>query len=256
MKLLFTKQRCPICGTEEKYIAFNWKMAMEGYKEFKYFVHGLKLKEDLKSGSLYQCLNCSSYWYLEKKGNTMIYVEDMNLIYKWNCKKYHIEDYIYNKLSLIGATPPDLYGNRKDFIEVPCKVRTKENEIIDLSLIRFQSTPPQHTESNIRFIDEIHDVTASEFALPARVRVATSKAPEISMGFAPTKVITPNGERFLLNWSTDFFDYGEYKGKDIELADYTQEYLPPIVNVDPSRLTIFFGDLLEEHKSLWISEKP
>jgi hypothetical protein len=66
--------------------------------------------------------------------------------------------------------------------------------------------------------ENVAEVRASDFALPAEVRLRTRQANECSMGYAPTAVQSVNGERFIINWSADIFSSGGVSGKDIRLS--------------------------------------
>lgn len=147
--------------------------------------------------------------------------EFIDMVVKWSERVLLPNDNLLSKLKEIGATPPDLYGNLKEYIRIPCKCVTKLNEEIDFCIVSFQRFPPDYHQrtsgKKIIFIDELVDVLESEYALNRQVRLATTKAQEVRMGFSPTFVTTPDDKLFILGGITDFFECDGYKGKDITL---------------------------------------
>lgn len=252
---------CPNCKGTENVIMFNWKLACEGRtNEYTKYVKSIKKVEKLKFGWLYECLNCQQKWFLSDNKQTMTRIpkEKEDIFYIWKIKKNEVNNQLLKSLIKIMANPPDLYGNVEDYIRVPCKVILKTGEEIDFSYVQFQKSPPvEPYYDNIRFIDEIESVVSSDYVLNNEIRVASVNAQEIRMGFAPTLIKTLDEKYFIVNWSSDFFEYGSFKGKDMLLAecDLNMAQLPPIVDTKRNRITYFIGDYQDSVKQLVLDNK-
>lgn len=239
---------CPNCKGLENTFMFNWKLASEGKNvECSKFLKSLKRVEKLKYGWMYKCFNCHQKWFLDENKQNMTKIPEAkeDIFLKWKTKKYEVDSQLFKSLKEIMATPPDLYGNGKGYIRIPCKVITKNGEEVDFSYVQFQKRPPvEPYYDNIRFIDEIKTVVKSDYVLNADIRLASVNAMEIRMGFAPTLIRSLDEKYFIVNWCSDFFEYGLYKGKDMILAecDFSMEQLPPIVNINSKKITYFIGD--------------
>jgi hypothetical protein len=156
----------------------------------------------------------------------------------------------------IGATPPDVYGNGTDQVQVPCEVLTTHGERFEMALLSFQAHPPlEDAYFTVRLIDEVAVVAPSEFALPRPVRLATTRAVEVSMGFAPTVVHSPDGRAFALNWTTNFFATEGSRGRDLALAAVTPEQRPPVISEDSRAVACFVGDRFPDVERLWLADR-
>ena len=90
---------------------------------------------------------------------------------------------------------------------------------------------------------EIAEINPSPYALPLAVRVATSKADEIRMGFAPTMVNLPNGELLALNWSQHFLVKDDIDASKVSLSESRIDMKkPPAVYNGPKDVVYFIAD--------------
>ena len=211
------RELCPNCGTT-KYFNFS----MQEYRNN--FKNTLEHHDICKYGRLFRCSKCYGYWFISDNNTVMEYVSENHIdtLRKWNKRNLIADKYIFEKLMSIGDTPPDIYGNFKEFVRIPCKCVMNGGQEIDFCIVSFQKTPPNYhqlAEGNILFIDEVADVQESEYALSVKVRSKTSLAKEIRMCFSPTLVCAPDEKKFILNGITNFFDGYGYKGKDITLPE-------------------------------------
>lgn len=243
------REQCPNCGTT-KYLNFSTQEYRNNFK------NTLENFDICKYGRLLRCKKCFSYWFISGNNIVMEYISEnhINVFNEWNKRNLFADNYILKKLMNIGATPPDIYGNLKEFVRIPCKCVTKDGQEIDFCIITFQKLPPNYyqlDEGNILFIDEVADVYESEYALSAQVRSKTSLAEEIRMCFSPTLVCAPDGKKFILNGVTNFFDGYGHKGKDItlppddiQLSEAECTYYDENIN---KRITWVIADLIDQN---------
>jgi len=188
-------------------ISFNWKYALENSKSDlpknkDLYVNPIKLKK----GTLFQCKSCGGHWYLDSDEQFMNHVKDEKLetIELWSNSGQKLSSEQVEALRLIGSTPPDLYGNGSKFTETPCEVRTKNGETFECAIVSIQSHAPFEDWRDYKLASEIESISVSRYALPLEVRLKTTQADEIRMGFAPTLVQLSNGKNIILNWTTNF----------------------------------------------------
>lgn len=200
------KASCSFCQAGN-IISFNWKYALENSKSDlpknkDLYVNPIKLKK----GSLLQCKSCGSHWYLDSDEQLMNHVKDEKLetIELWGNSDQKLSSDQVEALRSIGPTPPDLYGNGSKVTETPCEVRTKNGEVIECAIVSIQNHAPFEDWRKYRLASEIEKISASRYALPLEVRLKTTQADEIRMGFAPTLVHLSNGKKIILNGTTNF----------------------------------------------------
>jgi hypothetical protein len=249
-QVLDDKPGCPSCdGTE--YVSFSWAAAVEGAggavggaaQRIGRYPQHLQRESGLKFGSLYACPTCGEKWYLDRLEEWMSVIprDRLPLLQEWNGRDLILPAELLAVAQEIGATPPDIYGNGSEYVQVPCDVTTKAGERITMALLSFQGSPPiEQSSHTIRFADEIASLRPSEFALTREVRLATSQATEQLNGFAPTHVKAPDGRFFVLNWTVDLFFEGGVKGSDLVIAHERIHEWPPIVS--SKKVTTFFAD--------------
>ncbi len=246
---------CPSCDGQGS-IRFNWEFANErnDHDICKYPKY-LKLGTNLRVGKLYYCPYCEQRWYLdnEDKFMSLVPADRLTALERWNKKILQFTDEELVRLKSIGATPPDLYGNGTGVISIPCEVTDKNGNIHKKAIIRFQSGPPiDDWQENWYFAEEVDSFQPSEFALPQDVRVASSQANEVRMGFAPTRVQDQGGKQYLLNWTTEFVDFDGIKGKDIALSEVRTKEMPPIIGEPSTKNIYFIADYSKELDFLYI----
>jgi hypothetical protein len=214
------KATCDACGAG-KLLSFNWQYAQDAPKpehrrDLSVFVHPVPLR----FGSLYECGVCGQPWYLYGDPPFMNFVPParMELIRRWNESEIALAPEHVRKLKAIGPTPPDIYGNRSQYCEVPCAVTTVDGARIELAVVSVQRHAPFERWRTCRLASEIAEVEPSWYALPQSVRVAASRAQEIRMGFAPTMVELPSGKAIALNWSQHFLVRPGTSAGDVRLS--------------------------------------
>ncbi len=70
-------------------------------------------------------------------------------------------------------------------------------------------------------LNDSHQISPSDYALPAVVRAVTMLALEISMGYAPVAVKDTSGNRYTLSNQMHFFEQPGVAGPEIMLDDTT-----------------------------------
>jgi len=197
---------CSFCQAGST-ISFNWQYALKNSKSDLPKNKDLYINPiELKKGTLFQCKSCGSYWYLDSDKQFMNHVKDekLKIINLWSNSDQKLSPEQNEKLRIIGSTPPDLYGNGSKFVQTPCQIKTKDGEIFESAIVSIQEHAPFEDWRDYRLVSEIDEISPSPYALPLDVRLATTQADEIRMGFAPTHVELSNRERRVLNWTTNF----------------------------------------------------
>jgi hypothetical protein len=175
------------------------------------------------------------------------------LILGWDREPIELEEDLVPRLAQIGATPPDIYGNLSDKRLTPCKVVTTAGERVDPAMICVQLDAPVEDNMNFRLGSEIADIEESEFALPLNVRLASSRAKELRMGFSPCLIEMRDGKRFVLNGMTSFMVEPGYNAYDAEVAMgsfFTEDPPPPLLG--SPNITYFVVD----GEPGWIKQRP
>lgn len=221
------------------------------------FILAFKKVREIKFGSVVSCPDCETLYTktvypLDTKCVQMnkILKSDLKALDRWNAEKLIPTKDQLKVLEEIGATPPDAYTNGSESITFPCKCILKNKKELDFCVLQFRMQPP--LKSNVYgateyyLLSEVETILPSEYALSKEVRYATTRAYELRMSFAPTVVIGPDKKRYYFNWTNDFIDHKDWKGKDIKLPkDYSfNEKKPPeggILSPDKPILYIF-GD--------------
>ncbi|HEY2083583.1 MAG TPA: hypothetical protein VGI88_12435, partial [Verrucomicrobiae bacterium] len=105
--------------------------------------------------------------------------------------------------------------------------------------------------------DEIATIEPSGYALSSEVRVVTSEAEEIRMGFAPTMVVAPDNTPYCLNWTANFFIHPTIKAASIRTAPASVRYDASIqvINSSEAQIPKFIGDWQDELVSLRLKTK-
>jgi len=207
----------------------------------------LKKYKPLRFGSLYKCTNCDSYWYYNPDRDWMGYTPDsrLALILNWNESKISLSGKYKKILKSIGMTPSDIYGNGRQYKEFPCRIVTAGGEVTDFGIVSLQKHPPYEPHRKYCLASEVVELSESWYALPLDVRVATSRARERNMGYAPT-LIESNGKQFTLNWTTNFFSKEGHNASDVQISSETRHMnAMPIIAKSAVDITYFIADPVE-----------
>lgn len=251
-------ERCRLCGygsmtsfnwpfaknptSDSNINIFNWpygKIHPSGYTSYVF-----EFIKKLKTGSLFKCKSCNEHWYLDENESFMNAIPKtrLELIKQWDASTIILNTEQLKILKEIGRTPPDIYGNGKQYHETPCKIITKNCEIFNFAIITQQRHAPFEKYRKYRLASEIQEIQSSPFALSLEVRVATTEAGELGMGFAPTVIEKPNGELVIFNWTQHFYDNRDCLAKDLKVAnDYNDPRKLPIASKAPE-ITYFIAD--------------
>ena len=230
--------RCPKCaGTRT--IGFGWDA-----KDNQRYVEALTLLAPLKFGKLYACRRCRAQWYLGENGAVASLVEPdkEQRIQAWSSRPLRPSAEMLQALRRIGGTPPK--GAHEALgVSIPCKCVMKNGEVVDFCLVDF-GRDPGLLYKQARFIDEVAAIEVSRYALSPDVRVASYNANEISMSFAPTLIVGRNGQKFIINWATSFFDAEGVKGSELRLGKEPigRNHLPPVYSNDWNKITAILCD--------------
>lgn len=154
---------------------------------------------------------------------------DLDIVTKWYATDNELKilsDSDFSKLKQIGSSvseAPTLFKSRENWIEIPCKVRLKEGEIIDYcTLYVFETVPkinhfPLYANDNSRiiFLSEIDKVYESEYALSLEIRTKTHFYPEETVRDVELFYIRhKNGTIYKVNDIANFLSINDFKGSD------------------------------------------
>jgi len=171
-----------------------------------------------KTVSEYKCDKCETLWVLANNAQFINKVVRHELYAKWKSQPWTptiAQRDILNQI--IGA--PDYY--EKD-VYFPCKIRLPNGLQVEKAILMattgdcFGKFP---LDQDVTILDDDHEISPSDYALPANVRAATMVAPEKSMGYAPVNVKDASGNRYTLSNQMLFFDKNGVRGPDVMLDD-------------------------------------
>lgn len=186
----------------------------------------------------------------------MTHVDDsrVELVLAWDAAPITLPADLVDIVQQIGPTPPDVYGNGRERRVTPCAVKTRSGETFERAMICVQGDAPVEDHMRFRLGSEIACIQESAFALPADVRRASSLAPEMRMGFSPTLIEMPDGQRFVMNGMTSFMLVEGYAAKDAQVTSgsYFQENPPPAFIETPKDIVYFIVD----GEPGWVAEEP
>ncbi|MFO1461028.1 MAG: hypothetical protein U1G08_16690 [Verrucomicrobiota bacterium] len=238
---------CRTCDKSAS-IFFNWPYAQEKKdRDLAALASGLLLSRALKFGHLYQCHQCSLYWFLDEDSVMMHRVrpERNEALFAWADRDLVPTREAIGRFTDIGATGPDQYGNGKGEIKVPCAIETTAGKWIDRALVLIGKMPPiEYGRKSTLLGDAVASISPSRFALPLAVRLETLRADEIRMGFAPTRVQSGDGRSFVLNGTPSFLSHGTVVGKDISLCHQSSRLTGEnlILNEEIDQITYVYYD--------------
>ena len=242
--------KCKVCDDLPR-IAFSWHYAQEDRgRELHALRDQLKQVKSLKFGHLYACQLCGLNWFLDDACSTMTRVpnDQRDILNEWNENKLYIEQEQLRVLDTIGGTAPNYWMGHDGVIAIPCAISMRSGEHIDPAVVWITRRPPVGVfTSRIRLYQNISAVEPSRFALPMDVRCATVFAGEVSMGFAPTRVVATNGTPFILHWATSLFNQNGITGTEIRLSakPFRRDESVTIAEADLTHATYFFADWFE-----------
>jgi len=213
------KITCESCG--ELQVGGQWADTVKDVR--KYY----EKKQSFDFGTIYLCPNCKTPWYLDHNETALSSLWNTERINEWQSVSKDLPSEQMRMFNAIKATPPDFYGNGRDFIDIPCRVTLTDDKILDFAIVRLQKDPPfiypySHYNDYLT-IDKVKKIETSEFVLNADLRLNTCQMREIRMGFMPTRVLGSNGVQYLLNGVTNFFYQDGIKGSELTSVPKGQE---------------------------------
>ncbi len=246
---------CRVCD-DPPHTAFNWEYARRNrtHKLHALFEQ-LRPVQTLKFGHLYVCQICGLNWVLEEDHYAMTRVpgDRLEILKEWNESQLPIDQEPRRVLEAIGGTAPKYWMGHDRVIAIPCAISTDSGERVDPALVWITKRPPiDGFIRRVRLFRKIRTVEPSDFALPIDVRWATLIAPEIRMGFAPTRVVATNGTPFVLHWATSLFNQDGVTGREVRLSaePFEKDESIPIAETDMIHATYFFADWFEGAENL------
>lgn len=254
---------CAACGAGAT-ISFNWAFARQrGSTQDKERIAPLERWKSLRRGELYRCNVCHEDWHLDGSGQTMTHVGSarLPLVLAWDREPIKLADDLEARLAQIGPTPPDVYGNCSDRRVTPCKVVTTVGEEIDPAMICLQLDAPVQEHMHFRLGSEVAAIEVSELALPLEVRVASSRAEEMRMGFSPSLIEMPNWRRYVLNGMTSFMAEAGYNASDARVfagSFFAEEPPPPLLQSPDITYFVVDGDpgwVRQQSAQVWPSAR-
>lgn len=247
---------CDACGAGAT-VSFNWGFAQERRSaEDVERINLFSVWKSLRRGALYRCRVCQTVWHLDSHSERMTHVDErrIELVLAWDAAPITLPPDLLHIVQQIGPTPPDVYGNGRERRVTPCSVETNSGETFERAMICVQVDAPVEDYMRFRLGSEVASIHESAFALPAEVRRASSLAPEMRMGFSPTLIEMPDGQRFVMNGMTSFMVVDGYAAKNAQVANgnYFQENPPPGFIETPKDIVYFIVD----GEPGWIEEEP
>jgi hypothetical protein len=225
-------------------VSFNWSFAQKNSD--MPVATAFVCKQSLKSGSLYQCRFCDTYWYLDADESFMYHVTDQDLprVLDWNAQEFALTTEQYSALEQIGAASCDIGISKQQNARIPCRITTHNGQVFDYAVVSIQNHPPliPFVTEEYFFATDIVKIEPSPYALPLSVRRAAIEAEEIRMCFAPTVILLPNGDKLVLNDAEDFFvQDGVDTTQIVVSSDRDDPYAFPIYQFD-QKITCFIAD--------------
>lgn len=169
----------------------------------------------------------------------------MDVLLAWDATPLVLAVDHVNMLAEIGGVELEWNGNGRRSITLPCSIQTADGEDYEMALLLITKYPPlAEWQKHVMLGTDVRAVLPSDYALPFSVRRATLNADEIRMGFAPTTVTDGEGQHFVLNGPTSFFEYRSTKGKDLLVSTKSFAYADryPVVEEDRGRVVYVYFD--------------
>ena len=193
----------------------------------------IKLTDEIGGIKIYKCEKCDTQFYIKENMYERIIDGQIELLKKWSEKNLVCTDNLKNEIEKIGLTND--WNLSKT---APCKIELNNGEKFEFTTIKFSNLPPlgyhYTTFKNIFFIDEIKNISESDYGISAEIRNEAEKSEEKRMGFYPTVLKSKEGKKVVLNGVSIFFNSNNIKGSELKLAheewNHREEYIYDINN--------------------------
>ncbi|HEX8755071.1 MAG TPA: hypothetical protein VF745_01935 [Steroidobacteraceae bacterium] len=238
---------CQSCGAGGIY-SFDWEQARSSpYPQMRRDVSVFVRPREMRCGKLYECVSCGQPWYLYGEPAVMNIVprQRLALLEKWNGRPIILQQGHMDQLLAIGQTPPYPYGIFRHCQETPCSVSTADGEQIDLAVVTMQRHAPFEQWREYRLGSEIATVRPSPHALPLAVRIASSRAEEVRMGFSPTLIDLPGGEWLALKGRASFLVWPGCESSEVTVSGREADWSDPPPVYDEPKAVYFVTDPAE-----------
>jgi hypothetical protein len=205
------KSGCPNCYQKD-IISFG-----ADYLENK-IISLIKLTDEIGKIQIYKCEKCNNQFYRNGNMYERIFDGQIELLKSWNERNLICPDNLNEEIEQIGLTN-DWNLNRI----APCKIELKNGEKFEFTTIKISNKPPlghyYKTFKNIFFIDEVENISESDYGISIEIRNNAEKAKEKRMGFYPTILKNIEGKKIALNGISLFFNSDGIKGSELKLAN-------------------------------------
>jgi len=166
----------------------------------------------------YECIKCGTLWVLADNALMLSKAVRSELYQAWKSQTWTPTAAQAETLNqIVGA--PDYYDKNVYF---PCKVRLADGQQVQKTLLTattgdcFGRFP---FDQDVSLLNNDHQLSPSDYALPADVRATSLVAPEKSMGYAPVNVKDGKGNRYTLASEMHFFESNDIRGPDLVLDE-------------------------------------
>lgn len=192
------------------------------------FISSIKLIEEIGEIKIYQCEKCNAKFYINENMYERIIGGQIEILKKWSEKNLVCPDNLKNEIEKIGLT------NDWNLDRIaPCKIELNNGDKYEYTTLKFTNMPPigfhYSTFKNIFFIDEVKYISKSDYGVSYEIRNQAEKSDEKRMGFYPTVLKNKDGQKFVLNGISMFFESENIKGSELELANeewnYSEKYI-------------------------------
>jgi hypothetical protein len=215
------------------------------YKHIKAIYDELEFHEELTYGKILKRKDNGEFWHLNPKQTRARFItnEQVEFFRKWDVQPLIPTDEQFKILKVIGGIPSSPFSLYPDHLEFPAQITTKSGRKIDFCLFIFSQSPPfGRNVKETLFLSDVAKIAHSEFALNHDLRLASTLADEIRMGFYPFTVKTNTGGLLTYNGRTEFASTGKIKGEEvISEIDFSYSSFDKVEEDISSHITIVVG---------------
>jgi len=178
----------------------------------------IKSISKIKTVIEYECDQCQTLWVLADNAQFISKVVRTELYARWKSGSWIPTTRQIRALNQIVGTT-DYY--EKD-VYFPCSIRLPNGPQVQNAILTattgdcFGKFP---IDREVTILDDSHEISPSDFALPAAVRAASMAAREKSMGYAPVNVLDTDRNRYTLSGEMHFFEKDGVRGPAISLDE-------------------------------------
>lgn len=233
------KKYCPFCEQTESNII---TLSYEELDKYNFHTHQFSEKRASKikliineDYRVYECTNCNTFILVN--GRDFVRVnEKINIIYNWYKGYSNIREDFKMTMKEIGFSR---IGESSETI-LPCKIRIGKKEQDFVTLIASKYFPIYQTlyfntqiePSNYFFVENIDELSKSDYAISKEIRNSAIKAKKVKKNFYPTILEGQKNQKVLIEGLTLFFNSQNIVGSDLKVSeqnwtektDYIQDF--------------------------------